>query len=207
MCSVPSRPLTLLLLLLAPSLVLAQPASPHPADAPLRALEPGARLRVLTAGGQQKGKLLGVDEGELRLWQGEDGEMRVPLAALTLVERERRDRSVKRGLIIGGLVLGVPSALLGAGYCSLGEEFGMNVPECTVILTLSGTIIGAFVGAVVGALKPDWEPVWVRPRVLPQRVFPPMKSRHPPKPVPPPTEATPPPQQPEARPAGPLPEP
>lgn len=156
------------LLCLVPVLGLAQPA-PLAADAPLRALKPGQRVRVTADAVQHDGVLLGMDAEQLRLRPRDSREeLRVPLSALGLLEVDDRTRAVKRGALFGGIGLGAAAALgvglvcfAANGVADNGSE--LSTPACVLGSGLMGAAVGATVGALIGAVGPSWVQVWARP--------------------------------------------
>lgn len=209
----PRRSLSLLALL-APALALAQSSTRLPPDAPLFSVQPGAQVRAISPQRAQEGTLVAVDAEGLRLRLKNEEQVRLPFAALSMVEVNRREAAVTRGAVVGGLVVGGLGALIGGLACSvnngLGEsDDGQSVPACALGGGAAGALIGGLVGAGMGGSGSHWKPVWTRPAGAPAPAAAPAVQTRPASPTPPrpATEATEPPSQPEARPAGTLPEP
>ena len=149
----------LLLLVGVPRLVAAQQPDPPTTAAlalRLRTLHAGAVVRLAARPHPRRIGAFGGLRGDTLYFAHDPGTEAIPLGAIdTLWTRGRRTGS---GVLIGAVVLAVPTAILANALCGLGEG---GTTECGSAAA-AGAVLGGAVGAGLGALIGHSIRVWVR---------------------------------------------
>lgn len=158
-----TRKAAALVLVTSLGLALATPATSEPvrrdnvpADL-LAPVTPGARVRIEDADGRvRKGRYVATTDGDVVL---DEPAARIPLVSIRNVWV--RGRGVTTGAVIGGIVLAIPSALVGAAlgaYCETECSDG-DVYTLGGIGLAAGGAVGAVIGGLVGSAFPKWHRV------------------------------------------------
>jgi hypothetical protein len=166
-----TRKATALVLVTSLGLALATPAISEPirnGDERAQALAqvtPGAQVRVEdTKGRVWEGRYVATTDGAVVL---DDPLARIPSASIRQVWI--RGRATRSGAIIGGVLLGLSKAALGAfGAGFQCENCGDAVHAATARGFAIGAGIGALAGGLVGAAFPNWHRLDLDPSAAPR---------------------------------------
>jgi len=129
----------------------------------LRGLKAGQRVRLRTVAGQLLEARVArptTDPAGLRLAAADSSITVAAIDSLWL-----RHTKAGTGAWIGGIALGLPSALFWTWVCfGVGEGSGCDYWGLVAGLTLAGTGVGAAVGALIGSGSVRWELRYAQPR-------------------------------------------
>lgn len=151
-----------LLWTIAVAILPARLASQDSLPPPILRLKPGQRVRVLTVAGQLHEAPVARPTTDPAGIQLAAADSTIALAAIDSLWL-RRTRA-KRGAVIGGLALGIPSAVFWGGVCTLySDGSGCDAWGVVAGLTLAGAAVGAGVGALIGSGTVRWELSYARP--------------------------------------------
>jgi len=123
-------------------------------------LRPGQTLRIYTAQGRRhEGRYAGL------AWEPPSLSFREQVGPVVLTDIDSlwvRRSGARKGAVIGGLALGIPSAAFWAWACTVGSEGRCRAWHLVAGLTVAGAAVGAGVGAAIGSASVRWQLRYVR---------------------------------------------
>lgn len=127
----------------------------------VRTIRPGRTLRIHMGDGRRlDGRFDSLSQVPLGL------SIRKVPAPITLAGIDSlwvRGNAAKKGALIGGLALGIPSAAFWTWVCiALGEGQGCDAVPVVAGLTVAGAAVGAGLGAAIGSATSRWQLRYVR---------------------------------------------